>query len=169
MRSESCSFIWHPNVRAKYRRATGRGYREPGGHSVVETNRLIEVDRWHGLGRGLRLGDHLGTDALGDLHHDLGILGEEVLRVLTTLTQLLAVVGEPRAGLLDELELHAHVEQRTFAADALAVHDVELALPERRSDLVLHHLHTRAVADHLDAVLDRLDAPDVEPHGRIEL
>src|SRR2546423_5971962 len=35
--------------------------------------------------------------------------------------------------------------------------------------LVLHDLDARAVADDLDTVLDRLDAPDVEPDRRVEL
>ena len=65
------------------------------------------------------------------------------------LTELFALVGEPGAGLLHDAEVDADVEQGTFAADSLAVHDVELGLPERRGDLVLHDLHPGAVADHL--------------------
>ena len=43
------------------------------------------------------------------------------------------------------------------------------ALAERRRDLVLDDLHARLVADHFFALLDRADAADVEPHGRVEL
>ena len=50
-----------------------------------------------------------------------------------------------------------------------AVDDVELGLLERRRDLVLRHLDADAVADRLDALLERLDAADVEAHGRVEL
>src|SRR4029079_2294173 len=39
-------------------------------------------------------------------------------------------------------------------ADALAVHDVELDLLERRRDLVLDDLHARRIADDIVAVLD---------------
>ena len=49
------------------------------------------------------------------------------------------------------------------------VEDVELRLPEGRRHLVLHHLDARAVADHLLAVLERRDAPHVEPHRGVEL
>src|SRR5262245_37637671 len=111
----------------------------------------------------------LGTDALGDLDHHLGVLDQEHLGVLTALAQLLAVVGVPSARLLHEADVDAHVEQGALAADALAVHDVDLALAEGRGALVLHDLDPGAVAHHLDAVLDRLDAAHVEPDRRVEL
>ena len=53
--------------------------------------------------------------------------------------------------------------------DALAELDVELGLAERRGDLVLDDLHAHAVADRLGAVLERLDAPDVQALGGVEL
>jgi hypothetical protein len=53
--------------------------------------------------------------------------------------------------------------------DALAVHDVELDLLERRRHLVLDHLDAGLVADHLVALLDRADAADVEAHRGVEL
>src|SRR5205807_10457705 len=102
-------------------------------------------------------------------HHDLGVLAEERLGVLAALAELLTLVGEPRSGLLDETEIDPHVEQRALAADALAVHDVELRLTERRTDLALHDFDAGSVADHFGGVLDRLDAANVEPHRRIEL
>ena len=230
MRSESCSFIWHPKVRMKYVRVTGAGYasstgapaprrdgrlaaiapmptrptqavgREPmpGSSASTPTCRpsrcrgpstagpaSLEGIRLSGGRHGLGLigeidvvGRRLGVDArrcrpladpLGDLDHDLGVLGQERLGVLPTLAELLALVGVPGARLLDDAEVDADVEQRALAADALAVHDVELGLPERRGHLVLHDLDPGAVADDLDAVLDGLDAADVEPDRRVEL
>jgi hypothetical protein len=53
--------------------------------------------------------------------------------------------------------------------DALAVHDVELDLAERRRDLVLDDLHAGLVADDLVALLDRADAADVEADRGVEL
>ena len=53
--------------------------------------------------------------------------------------------------------------------DALAELDVELGLAERRRDLVLDDLHADAVADRLGAVLERLDAADVQALGGVEL
>ena len=97
------------------------------------------------------------------------MLGQELARVLAPLTELLALVGEPGARLLDDLEVDADVDERALLRDALAVHDVELALAERRRDLVLHDLDARARADDVGAVLEVLDLADVEPDGGVEL
>src|SRR5436190_17986256 len=75
---------------------------------------------------------HRGPDLLADLNHHVDVLGKERLHVLATLTERLTHAGEPRTRLLDDAEIHGHVEQRALAADALAVHDVELGLLERR-------------------------------------
>ena len=50
-----------------------------------------------------------------------------------------------------------------------AVLDVELGLPERRRDLVLDDLDPDPVADRLGALLEGLDAADVEPLRAVEL
>src|SRR5581483_9605558 len=114
-----------------------------------------------------RVGPDAGqlTDAGVDGDHQLGVVDQELLGVLLALTELLALVRVPGARLLHDAHVDAHVDDRALAADALAVHDVELGLLERRGDLVLDHLDARAVADHLDAVLDGLDAADVEAVG----
>ena len=93
-----------------------------------------------------------------------GFSAKNCLAFSRALPELLAVEGVPSPGLLDDAEVGADVEQRALTADALAVHDVELGLPERRSHLVLHDLDPRAATDDLDAVFDGLDAADVEPH-----
>src|SRR6185312_13886484 len=102
------------------------------------------------------------ADLLLDRLGDLRILPEIFLGVLAALAAALAVVGEPRARLLDHARLVAEVDQLADLGNALAVHDVELDHLERRRDLVLHHLHAGLVADHVLAVLDRADAADVE-------
>ena len=98
-----------------------------------------------------------------------GFSDEERLDVLPALAELLTLVGEPGTRLLDEPEVDRDVEERPFAADALAVHDVELGLLERCRALVLDDLDPRPVADHVGPVLDRLDAADVQPDGGVEL
>ena len=75
----------------------------------------------------------------------------------------------PGAGLLDEGLLDRRVEDRARLRDALAVDDVELGLAEGRGELVLHDLDLRANPDRLRALLDRVLAAHVEPHGRVEL
>src|SRR5262245_22900012 len=142
----------------------------PAGLAVVAgVGRLAGLRRLLGLvgGRGV---DADGIpDLLADLEHQVEVLGQELLRLLAALTELLPFVGEPRTRFLDDAEIDADVEQRAFAADALAVHDVELGLTERRRHLVLRHLDPGPVADDLGAVLDRLHPPDVETHRRVEL
>src|SRR5439155_21818702 len=63
----------------------------------------------------------------------------------------------------------AQVQQAAGGRDAFAELDVELRLAEGGGDLVLDDLHAHAVADRLGAVLERLDAPDVESLGGVEL
>src|SRR6266576_1431758 len=97
------------------------------------------------------------------------MLTQERGRVLPALAESLVLEAEVRAGLLDDLPLDCGVENRALPGDPGAVDDVELGLLERRRDLVLDHLHAHAVAERLDAVLEGLDPPDVEPDRRVEL
>src|SRR5918994_875652 len=107
----------------------------------------------------------VALDALAQLQ----VILQGLLRVLAPLTEPLARVGEPRARLLDDAVRHREVEHVALARDALAVHDVELALAEGRRALVLDDLDLGPVADHSVAVLDRADAADVEAQRGVEL
>src|SRR4029077_21021270 len=119
-----------------------------GGTATVEadgtTTSAVEGDRQVGrvelvpqLGLDVPADADLLANPLGDLDHDLGAVDQELLGVLPPLPELLALVGVPGTGLLHEAEVHADVERGALPADALAVHDVELGLPEWRGDLVL--------------------------------
>src|SRR4051812_31985005 len=120
--------------------------------------------------RSFRFGDAFDGDRdRRDLAADFGLelLGhvlvraQEFLRLLAALAKAGLAVPEPRAGLADDVRRYADVQQAALAADALAVHDVELRYAERRGDLVLHDLHADARPDGVRAALDRLDAPNV--------
>src|SRR5439155_13668310 len=111
----------------------------------------------------------VGLDAPEDPLHDVRMLAQERDRVLASLAQPLVAEAKVRTGLLDDLALDPAVEDRALPGDAAPVDDVELGLLERRCHLVLHHLDTDAVSDRLDALLEGLDAPDVEAHGGVEL
>ena len=100
---------------------------------------------------------------------DLGVLGQELLGVVAPLAEPGLAVGEEGARLLDDVVLDAEVEQLAFARDALAVLDLELGLAEGRGALVLDDFDPDPVADRLGAVLEGLDAADVEPLRGIEL
>src|SRR5690606_36470507 len=84
------------------------------------------------------------------------------------LPETLRIVGEPGPGLFDETGLDAEIDQFTGLRHALAIHDVELDLLERRCNLVLHHLDAGLVADDLVAILYRADAADIETHRSVE-
>ncbi len=120
---------------------------------------------------GHGVGNHTGllADPLLDRLGHLRVVAQELLGVLASLADPGAVVGEPGAGLLDDVGLDAEVDQLAHLADALAVHDVELDLLERRRHLVLDHLDAGLVADDLVLLLDLADAPDVEAHRGVEL
>jgi len=136
----------------------------------------------------------LRVAAIGDLHvgRDEGVAWRELFAEASREADVLVLAGDltdlgkpSEARLLVEelrgctlpvvavLGNHDYesgeVEEVAGERDALGVHDVELGVAEGRGDLVLDDLHPRPVAGDLDAVLDRLDAPDVEPHRRVEL
>src|SRR4051794_5996053 len=122
-----------------------------------------------GLLRRRRADAELREDLPLDLVRDVRVVEQEVAGLLLALAELVAVVGVPGARLLDDPVLDAEVDEAALTRDADAVEDVELGLLERRGHLVLHDLHPGAVADRLRAVLQRLDAADVEPDRRVEL
>src|SRR5690242_7511503 len=97
-----------------------------------------------------------------DGSRDLGVLAQEVARVLAALADALAPEGVPGAGLLEDALLRRDVDELALLRDTDAVEDVELRLAEGRRDLVLHDLHLGAAADHLVAMLDGAEAADVE-------
>ena len=65
--------------------------------------------------------------------------------------------------------LDAEVDQAALRGDPEAVLDIELGLAERRRDLVLDDLGPHPVADRLGALLERLDAADVDALRGVEL
>src|SRR6478752_3725712 len=75
-----------------------------------------------------------------DLARQLRVLAQELARVVPALADLLAVVGIPGPGLLQDAGVDAHVDDLAVAADALTEQDVELGRLERGRDLVLDHL-----------------------------
>src|SRR5262249_34116958 len=109
------------------------------------------------------------SDLAFDGGRDLGMLAQEVARVLAALADALAPERVPGPGLLEDALLRRDVDELALLREAGAVEDVELRRAERRRDLVLHDLHLGAAADHLVAVLDGAEAADVEPDRGVEL
>src|SRR5262245_11882581 len=131
--------------------------------------------RWSGRRRGfgggrLRFADtQRGADFGLDLVAHRGVVAERVLSVVASLAQPLALVREPRAGLVDDLVLDADVDQLAEPRYSLAIHDVELGFAERRRDLVFDDFDFSAIPYDVLAVLDLRDAADVEAQCGIEL
>src|SRR3546814_5298207 len=104
-----------------------------------------------------RLRHHLRRELLAQGRLDPGshrrVVLEVLAGVLLALADAFAVAAVPGAGLLDQLGVHAQVDQLAFAADALAVEDLGDDLLERRRHLVLDHLDLGLVADDLVALL----------------
>src|SRR4051795_6665848 len=147
------------------------------GSLEVDRDRIRhQINRCVGVGafsRGRQI--NAGTDAellldlLLDLVGEVGVVAQERSRVLLALAELVGLVGVPSTGLAHDALLDTEVDEAALAADAVAPHDVELRLLERRRNLVLHDLHASARTDSVLPVLERLDAADVQPHGRVEL
>ena len=93
---------------------------------------------------------------LGYLFHDLllyvirdvRMILEILLGSITALTQTGIAHGEPRAGFVEDAEFHAEIDQLARAGNAFAVHNIELSLLERGSDLVFYNLYAGVAADH---------------------
>src|SRR5271165_1060159 len=120
--------------------------------------------------RGAGLGFlHERPDLVLELFGQLRMLLEIGFGVLAALADARLAIGIPRARLADDVLLQADVDERTGAADAFAVRDVELSDFERRRDLVLDHFDARARADDVSADFDGLQLADVQTHRRVEL
>ena len=143
---------------------TLRGF-DRGGHHRRDDGVVSALDRHDEVWPEPERVPHLGLDLLGDLL----MLVEERLGIVAALAETLGAVGEERAGLRHDVVLDAEVEQAARRRDALAELDVELGLTKRCRDLVLDDLHADAIADRLGALLERLDTPDVQPLGGVEL
>src|SRR5918998_1472718 len=144
-----------PPRRADWKEDTGRS----------EVDGLGRDDR--GIER--RADAQLLLDLLLDLVGKVGVVLQEVAGVLLALPELVALVRVPSTGLLDHALLDTHVDEPALAAEALTPQDVELGLLEGRRDLVLDDLDAGPAADRVGALLQRLDAADVEPDRRVEL
>ena len=97
------------------------------------------------------------------------MLQEEILGVFSPLSQARLAVGVKSASLLDDVLVHANVQQVAHLADALVEHDVELGHAEGSCDLVLDDASAHAAADDLRPLLERLAAAQVDTDGAIEL
>src|SRR5215475_12143580 len=107
----------------------------------------------------------LFLDLLLDFVGEIGVVAQEVPRVLLALPELVALVGVPGTGLAHDGLLHSEVDETALPADPKPKQDVKLRRTERRGALVLNDLDLGAAADGIGAVLQCLDPAHVEPDG----
>ena len=69
--------------------------------------------------------------------------------VFAALADFGGFIAKPSAAFVDDIELHAVVDDLAVAADTLAEHYVEFRRFKRRRDLVFYDFYLRAVADRL--------------------
>src|SRR6201987_5078862 len=100
----------------------------------------------HGLGIQFWSDTELFLDLLLDPVRQVGVVAQEVARVLLALAQLIAFAGVPGAGLVHDPLLHPEVDQAALAADPGAKENVELGRLEWRRELVLHDSYPGTVA-----------------------
>src|SRR5262249_17762284 len=126
-------------LRSRWMRGSSPRMTRAGWAGILRTLRLLSIVLGGFLAGQDLLGDQAGVLADGrlDARGDVGIVAQERLGVLAALADALAVVGEPRAGLLHDSCLDAEIDDFAHLGDALAVHDVEFDLLERRRQLVL--------------------------------
>src|SRR5215831_5041343 len=108
-------------------------------------------------------------DLLLDLVGQVGVVAQEGAGVLLALSQLVALVGVPGAGLAHDPLLDPEVDQAALPADPDSEKDIEFCAAERRSALVLNDLDPGTAADRLCAVLEGFDAPYIQPDRGVEL
>src|SRR5438552_5091112 len=108
---------------------------------------------------------HFGFQLGGDVF----VLFQELFGILAALPDALAAIAEPGARFFNDVVEHAQIEHVAGAADAFAVHDVELGLAEGRGGLVLNYFDLGTRADYAVALFDGGDAADIHAHAGVKL
>src|SRR6516165_5509818 len=96
-----------------------------------------------------RANAELLLEPLLDLVGKVGVVAQEVPRVLLTLPELVALVGVPGTGLAHDGLLHSEVNETALPADPDTEQNVELRGTERRSAVVHDHVLGNQVVEAL--------------------
>ena len=111
----------------------------------------------------------IGTDFPLNFLRQRRIVAQNLLGVFPPLSELVAVIGEPRPGFFNDSRLDAQVNQFADFGNALAIHNIKINRLKRRRHFVLDNFDPRLAADNVIFVLNRPDPPDVHTNGRIKL
>ena len=85
------------------------------------------------------------------------------------LTDLVALIGVPSTGLVEDVHISTDVDDFTFAGNALAVDDLEFGLFERRRNFVLNNFHAGFVTQDFIALLDAAGTTNIHTDRGVEL
>src|SRR5450756_2134252 len=91
------------------------------------------------------------------------MLGKKLLRVLLPLPKLVLLEHVPGTALLYYPVHYTQVYDVPFPRYPMPVHDVELRVPEGRSNLVLHYACPDPVAHYIRTLLYSVNLPEVYP------
>ena len=91
------------------------------------------------------------------------------LGILTPLPDPFVPVRIPATGFVDDPGFYPHVNQLSHFGDTFTIHNIEINLLERCSDLVLHNFDPCLVPHDLLTVFKRADTADIETNRRIKL
>src|SRR5258708_37590448 len=111
----------------------------------------------------------LEADLAVNVPRDLGVKLEEIACVLAALAKPSVAVRKEGARLLYQPQLNPEVQKSALAGDASIEQDVELGPAKGRRNLVLDDFDLDSTADDVGPVLDGVDTPNVQSHGRVEL
>ena len=104
---------------------------------------------------------------------DFGINFRIVLHELTdsldSLADLVSFIGEPGAGLIDDIVLHRQIDDLIKMGNSLSVDHIYRCGLEGRRNLVLDDFDLHDIAVSILAVLQRFTAADIQTHAGVEL
>ena len=110
------------------------------------------------------------ADEVFDFAAEIGVLFKILFGVFAALPEQALVIAVEGAAFLDDAEVGAEVDDFAGFTDAVFVkHDVEFGFAEGRGDFILGDADAGAVADVVAALLNRLDAADIEAYAGVEL
>ncbi len=116
---------------------------------------------------GLDLFD-LFPDLCFDLVCQFGIVDQQLLYGVPSLSQLIIIVAEPTTALLHDTKLYAHIDDLSHFGNAFSENDIEFRLPEGRRYFILNDLHFNVVPYGFIAVLYLCHATYIQSHGSIK-
>src|SRR5581483_643203 len=96
------------------------------------------------------------------------IVFQELTGILTALSNTLALVAEPRSGLLKNVLVHGNIQQIGFLRNPFPINNVKLGLAEWSRDFVLDYLYLRTRTSNNIAVLDRGNTANIGADGCVE-